>query len=429
MATAQQAATAQQTAAAAALAAFFELARENPVSQTGGSFPTGSAGGPAVVASFSNTIPTESVWARRIELYVNLTVSLTVPVSGSVTVSPLAPYSSILSTFGINNQNYWNVIPGSAFYLDDLTQTRDGGEDVDFPYGPTANLYDNPWFESYLFAYTSGYAPGTTITNAGTASETLTLNYIFCVPIQLQRLVRRPFGMVPLGDPDNRPNHLIALNTLVGTDPAKNLFVNASATATPTAATSGTPTVAHVLPSLDITLLPPNASASPVPTVGLALQVNEKDTVGMALAQKTPLTHRTAFIYERILAICQAGGLPVNPDYVDLENTDAESDSTWGSAYTTDNANLQALARVFQRRYHRLPPKGCVPVDLSSGDFPDLPNVSPQVWLMTPSLNLAAALPGLIATPALQTRWRIPTGSGASPIVEAYEFGVAPVSY
>jgi len=418
--------TSAQQAAAQALATFLELAREYPVFQPQGSFALASAGGASPV-SFPNPIPTESVWARRIELFTTLNLTITVPASGTVTVSPLAPFSAIRSTFGINNQAYWTDVPATAHWLDDMTLTRTLDASFNGQSDGGGN-YPNATGQAYLYSYTANYAPGTTVTNSGTASEVLTVKYVFAVPIRLQRYIRRPFGLVPLGDPDNRPNILVNLNGLVGTDPAKSLLVNASAGVTATTSATVASTCAAIYPALEISLLPQGATASPVPTVGLGLQVNEVDSQGLTAGVKYPLKHRTAFIYERIIGILESGQVPVEPDYVGLEPTDSERSALW--TYTVDNNNMADKYRLDRDRYHRLLPLGCQIVDLSSNDFPDLPNASPSVNEMTPSINLAAALPGLIPTPAMQTRWRLPAGNaGTNPLLEAYEFGLAPVGY
>lgn len=425
----------QANSAASQIATFLQYARTRPYPTVSGSIPSGSAGGSASsqVSWTPADIPDVAAYCEYIDLYCNLAIQLTVPASGSVQVSPYAPYSALQNYFTVAGQSQWEYMSGAPFWLDELTSYEWFDPAMSYPtaYGTISGQWDNgssqttgtQWYPN--IDGSGAFKPGATISNTTGSSANYTGTLQFRIRVRLRRRQANLSGMVPLGDPENRPQLFAQLSALVGTKPADCLFV--SATSGVTAVLSAAGSVWAVFRSKSLDLLPPNV-ATPTPAVGMALQIN---TVG-----STPITqagtiirvpHRTAMIYDKIFHCLYNNQVAQAADYFGTWTTDDQQTARW--YYDAAENSYQELFETYHDAYKRYFPVGCLIADYYSGDRPEFPAATPYKGEMSPDSGYAA-LAGVRVTPAMNTAFRIPSGTTlTSPGIQVYEFGLVTCTY
>lgn len=444
---------------------FLQYARDDFSAIQNGSLATGSAGGASAgKLTWDNPVQDYSAWAYEISGQVSLPVSLTLPASASVLVSPYAPWSAMLVQLLIGGAESIPPVSLVPFWLDEMTSARD--QDTAY-YGPdqdiTASTGSSPlaltrfpqleWDSSDIttgpvlaplttVASTGTAYPGQTITNAGTAQIVNTYLFTFRFRMLLGRkmygrVMEDLSGCVPLGDPSSRPLLNLSVNTLVGTQPENCLFI--PLVGAPTAATgySGhattTANVCWVSKTLD-QLPQALAGQIPPPKVLMALEVDTNSGYAIPNAgQLVKLQVRTSMIYHKTFYImingtgAGIGAQPVTADYFGFWYSDNAQNAR--EVFDSTQNTFQELGNRYRKSYNRYLPKGVNVHDFIGGRFPEFPRETPYKGLITPSTSLAA-MAGLKPYPAAQGVLRIPTGTTIySAYCTTYSFGMVPVAY
>jgi hypothetical protein len=424
-------AAAQQTSAvqaqAATLKSWLTYAGVNPWTQLA-TFATGSPGGPGTgVATLTpSDIPETPSWCSAIDYLITLNLSVVVPAAGSFTWSPFFPYSSVLQALTLAGAPPWNLLELTPWYLDQITNTHD----FDTGYAglgqnsPTTAASDPAQDDGGLYTLNS-IVPGATITNVGTVQETLTYSVVFSVRQRLQRRRHLGFGLIPFGDPQNRPQQKLQLAPFIGINPEQSAIVNASSGVTCVTTAGSGASIVYELKGLDV--LPPQITATPSPTAGMGLQVDSNSPSFQNAGSIQYIAKRTAMLYESMHQLVINNELPIRADYFGLWLTQVQQNARW--AYDAQANTFSQYYLDMHRRYHRYLPKGHFLADLASGDIPDFPNASPYQAMMTPDVGLAASM-GIAPTPAMSTAIRYPSGTSMSgAYVRCYDFGYVPVPY
>lgn len=437
---------------------WLRYARDNYTSVQNGTGPTSSTGGQAARFTWDVTTPANPFWAWAIALQIKLAVTITIPASGSVTFSPLAPYSAIGVQMTIGGGQAIQPMSLVPFWLDYLTSRREGSfsgegpsEDLNVPAlspGSAANKTYLPEWEfngvdsslpsagviSDLTMYdgSSYYVPGQTVTNSGTSTQTINLTISFKAWMQLGRkLYARQLedltGCVPLGDPSNRPILNLNVSQLLGTNPENNLIVSATSGATCTTSSSTVPTCQLIWVSKELDQLPDNVQVG-TPKVLSALEVNTN--AGFAIpnaGQFANLQFDTAMVYTKRFHVLVNNQLPISADYFGIWYSENQANArvAWDATLNT----MQEYYRSLLRRYGRYLPKGVYVADMVGGEFPEIPRETPYRGEIVTSTTLSA-LTGLKPYPNAQTTIRIPSGVSISgAYCTTYSFGTVPVSY
>lgn len=434
---------------AAAINTFLAYARKKNYPTLQGSIPSGSAGGTSAsqVSWIPADIPDVAAYATAINLFVTLPLTLTLPASSSVVVSPYAPYSAIQNYFTVAGQSQWEYCSGVPFWLDELTSYEWFDPAMSYPmaYGDTINgsgvdttpgqaisgAWDNGssqasgWYPNV--SASQSFIPGATISNTTTATTTVSGTLQFRIKIRLRRRTSNIVGCVPLGDPENRPQLFSQLSSLVGSKPADSLFTIPTGSTLPTAVLSSAGTVIAVFPSLSLDLLPTGVTP-PTPTVQMALQLNTIGSAAITIAGTIiRLPHRTAMIYDKIFHILYNNQQAQAADYFGTWTTDDQQTARW--YYDAAENSYQSYFDDLHNRYKRYFPKGCLVADYYGGSHPEFPAADPYKGEMSPDAGYAA-LAGVRVTPAMNTALRVPSGTSlTTPGVQQYEFGLVSCSY
>jgi hypothetical protein len=453
--------TQQQTTAADAIAQnnqlFLRYARTQPYPVLVGSIPQGATGGTAqsLVEWTEPQVPQDAGWMRAVTFTVTLPVSLTLAAGASVTVSNYAPTCAF---------NFWPSLAGSPEFPNTAPllvwaceEQRRGWARAPLglpvqsipamatsvpsnsitPVGPVvANIFNvldmgpNP---TLIWNNTSnqGVLPGQTITNSGTAAETIDLLVQFSQRVTFQVRHNRTWGMLPIGDPSRRVQLNLQLNALIGTNSVQNLFVNSTSTAN-SASLYGAATVYAVLETANIDLLPSKNGqplvmiGAPVVEYGLNLTTDNLVSVPSAGSIRT-IAHRSAMAYLAIHHFLLNNGLPQRADYFGLWITQNSQTARW--AFDATLGNFQQYFTNYNRIYGSFPLVGHYLVDLESGEFPPLPSLTPFQAAMSPDATYAAAL-GVEPTPNMNTAIRVPSqASLVNGQVAVYSVGLIAVPY
>ena len=454
MTTATQAPTPQQLANL-----FLQYARDDFSAIQNGSLATGSAGGQSAgKLTWDNPVQDYAAWAYEISGQVNLPVTLTMPVSSSVVLSPYAPWSGMLVSLYIGGSESIPPVSLVPFWLDELTSARDQDPGQ---YGPNnisaassgagtaaatqkyypewewdgTDLTNGPLYAPLSITPSGGapaVGPGGTVTNSGTGSVTWTYTFTFRFRMILGRkmygrVMEDLSGCVPLGDPSARPLLNLSVNTLIGTQPENALFVNASGAVT--AATDGATTANVCWVSKTLDQLPQAlAGKIPPPKVLMALEVDTNSGYAIPNAgQFAKLQVRTSMIYHKTFYVLVNGQAPVTPDYFGFWYSDNAQNAR--EVFDVTQNTMQELYNRYRKSYNRYLPKGCNVHDFVGGRFPEFPKETPYRGLITPSTALAA-MAGLKPYPAAQGVIRIPQGTSINgAYCTTYSFGMVPVAY
>ena len=425
--------TTAPSAAASALTDFLKYARTRPFPSIVGSIPSGSSGGSSAsqVSWVPSDIPDVAAYATELNLFVTLPVTLTLPASSSVVVSPYAPYTALQNYFTIAGQSQWEYVSGVPFWLDELTSYAWFDPAMSYPsaYGAISGGWDNGssqasgWYPNV--DGTGAFQPGATVSNTTTVQTTVSGTLQFRTKIRLRRRQGNLAGAVPLGDPENRPQLFAQLSALVGTNPANCLFV--SADNSPTAALSAAGSVIGVFEAKSLDLLPANVPA-PQPTVGMALQLNSVGSVSISQAGtiiRAP--HRTSMIYDKIFHALYNDQLAQAADYFGLWTTDDQQTARW--SYDSADSSYQSYFNHLHDRYKRYFPKGCLIADLYDGFRPEFPGADPYLGQMSPSARYAG-MAGVRVTPSMNTAFRVPSGTSlTNPGIQIWSLGLVVCTY
>jgi hypothetical protein len=423
-----QQANAQSAAQAAALAIqnFLKVAPKKYYTILG-TIPGGSAGGATSNVVWQQPIPIIPAFCTAIDYTIQLPTTLTLAAStGAATVSPFAPYSAFLNQLTLGGAPPWPLTELTPWYLDSITHK------INYDWAYPGLGSNGGWFSTILdqgpIPVSLGVNPGTQLTNT-TASATNT-NYAFNFRVrqQLQRKRHLLWGSVPFGDPENRPNNLVQMAPLVGTNPEQSLFVGAAGSGTACVVQSGQTCNVYAKYELAyIDLLPPTITQVPQPLVNYGLQLTPFSITGQSAGIISPITHRTAQIYTSIHHLLINNQLPIRADYFGLWDDQDQQSARY--AFDAQNNTFTEYFDWQQRTYRRYLNTGHYLADFENGVFPEIPSVTPYDALMSPDQSYAQAF-GVPITPAMTTAIRIPSGTSLSnPYTRVYAFGLVRVPY
>ncbi len=423
-----------------------------------GTVPAGS-GAAATNVTWVSPIPVVPAYCVNLHLNIQQTLKVTFAANGDKCfISPYAPYSGWNNQITLGGAPPWSPTELTPWYLDsmachvnyDPSYPGLGGANSGFP---ATNFFSNildlgqagwintigsaaPATSLVAAATTDNLNPGVLVTNtSGGVDATLTLNAVFSVQMRLQRKRHMLWGAIPFGDPENRPNNLMQLLPLVGSNPEQCTFVNVPGnTASITAVTVGVTTVNATYELQYIDLLPQGVQV-PQPSVGFGLQLTASTSSGFTAGSYIPITHRTAQAYTSIYLLLINGGTgatpayptPIQADYFGLWDDQDSQSARW--QFDKVNNTLQQYFDQYHRIKRQYPLKGVYNADFEDGVYPEIPSVDPYDAIMSPDATYAAAF-GIPVTPAMTTSLRVPAGTVlASPYVRVYTYGLVKVPY
>lgn len=395
-------------------------------SSVSGILASGSSGGStALYALNPSTIPRVPMWCTEIEVTTTVSVQLSVPASGSFTVSPFAPYCGLSSQLTLAGAPPWVLMEHTPWYLD-VINTRRG---FDPGYSGLGNNSATPFSSNRdqgpsSIAPAFGASPGSTITNTATTTATYNHTWTWTDTIRLQRRRKSLVGSVPFGDPKNRPAFKLMLNPLIGTTPEQNLYVGATSGVTAVTTAVSNTNIIFKGNRIDVV---PQGTQVPSPTVLLGLTVNTYSPAISNSGQILPIPHQDAMLYNYIHHILVNDQNTLRADYFGTWLTQEQK-----SARFEYDASQNTFARYFKEYHDRLetyPITGVYTADMVGGDFPDLPAETPYIGIMTPDAVYANNY-GIVPTPNMQTAIRIPSGTSINQAyVRIYSFGLVEVPY
>ena len=385
-----------------------------------GTIPSGSSGGSVQTGGVTfnpGEPPPSARWADELQIYVSLPYTITVPTGATALVSSLAPWCALINRLSIAGSPPWDNTSLVPFWLDSLVRKWYYAPENAGPAAATAQQDTGPF--TYSFGNASVY-PGASLA-AGTYSGTLK----FTARIILQRRLGTTFGMIPLGQANDRPLLQLYLSSLVGPFPEQNLIqdpANAGVTASLTA--DGNVTLVWRSKGLDQL---PEGIRPAMPTVGLGLEVDYYQQSVQNAGQYVMDRLKSAMLYQYTYDILVNAQKTIEADYfaVDLtgetQNARVEFDATQG--------NFQCYYTNVHDRYLRLLPSGVYVYDMVGGEIPFLPTETPYIGTMASDEGYANLF-GIAYTPAAQTVVRFPAGTSMSgAYVAHYRFGYVEVPY
>jgi len=408
--------------------AWLELAPASPLAIVG-TIPSGTSGGSLANVTWQSLIPTNPAFITRVDYQVTLELSVVVPAGASFTLSPYAPYNFFSQSYTVGGAQPWSLIEMVPFYLDDL-RTRIN-YDPNYP-----GLGDNSGFFQAILSEgpspaviggSGSLAPGQTVTNSGTSSETLTYSFTFTLPQQLTRNRTTLWGALPTGDASFIVENLLQLNALVGTKPEQNPIINA--TSGVTATTSGTTSViaVYTMKSLNASVSVENGTALPTPSVGFGLQINRNSTAITNVGSWQYNPHRTGMIY-----LYNAELFINNQAPLAIDGFAIGTNALISSARTVYDSTVNTMQQYFldyHRVHGRYPLTGLYEWDLERGDYPPISSLTPFRGLMTPSEEYAKII-DIVPTPAMSTFYKVPSDTTLSDAyVVNYDLGLITVGY
>jgi hypothetical protein len=423
-----------------------------------GTVPTGS-GGAATQVTWQQPPPIIPAYCTKISINIQQVIKLVFAANGDhAYISPYAPYSGWNNQITLGGAPPWAATELTPWYLDDIACRIDydlaypglGGANSGFPATNfLANVLDlgqAGWITtigsaapaiSLTAASTSdNINPGAYIANtSGGTNAVLLLTANFTVEMRLQRKRHLLWGAIPMGDPENRPNNLMQLLPIVGTNPEQCIVVSPPANSAAIVGTlNAQATVTCVYELAYIDLLPGNVQV-PEPTVGFGLQLTAATVTGLAAGTYGTITHRTAQAYTAIHHILVNGGTgatpayakPIQGSYFGLWDDQDPQSARW--QFDTTQNTFQEYFAKYERDKRRPPLIGQYLADFENGVLPEIPSVDPYDAIMSPDATYAAAF-GVPVTPAMTTVVRVPTGvTAVNAYVRYYAFGLVKVPY
>lgn len=424
---------------------FLTYASSVPKPSILGSIASGASGGPQYPVVWSRVLPVVPRWVDSIDLFVSLPYTISIPAGATVMVSPFAPYCVLQQKLTIAGSPPWDYVSLVPHYLDQITRRRSWDPSAGPLFGqqpltggltPAYTVSGNQQdpggaggqaiAETFVFDLgNSNLVPGQTIHNTGTVAQTITGTMTFTARIPLQRQPGATFGMIPNGDPQDRPDLEIFLSPLVGTQPENSLiqdYTNSGATASLT----GTGNVYAVWNSKGLDILPAGVKPA-APTVGLGWAINSFTTAVQNSGQTFNINHQAAMLYQKILHILVTDQQVQDGDYFGLWITGEQQNARW--EYDSAQNNIQSYWKMIQEVYGRFLPSGLFVADFVSGVNPDNPAQTPYNGAMSPDESYAAAF-GVAFTPAMATALRFPAGTTmTNAYVRTYSMGYVEVPY
>lgn len=416
---------------------FLKYARTQPLPVQIGTLAAGDAGGQAtsLIGWNPNNIAEVPGWASDLDLTVTLPVTLTTVAGSTVRMSPLAPFSALSAQMILAGSPEWpqntSLVP---FWLDEITSRREfdpfqrGGASLRTT-NNSANDVDPAWYDGGAKAPTFAGGADTILPNAVVAAGvTKNITLRFTVRIRFQRLRSKMWGMIPLGDPQNRPVLRMQLNQLLGANPENNLFLDGGTAGSTAVVGTGGVQVLAVFRTKTLDVLPPEIQQMPQPQVGLGMNLIYDNSFAINNAGAIVYQgQRTAMIYTGIHHFLVNNKLPIRADYFGLWLTQNQQSARW--AYDDSAGTMQDYYEQVLRTYGRDLPQGHYFADLSGGDYPDIPRETPYVGLMSPDVAYAATV-GVAAAPNMSTAIRIPGGTAlTAAYLATYAFGLVRVPY
>jgi hypothetical protein len=423
-----------------------------------GAVPSGS-GATAAQVTWQQQVPIIPAYCTSMHLNIQQKFVVTFAANADICViSPFAPYSGWNNQLTLGGAPPWPPTELTPWYLDNLrckigydpSYPGLGGANSGFPatnfFNRILDLGQAGWINTIgsatpalsldAAATTDNLNPGAVITNtSGGAAATLTLTANFSLQFRFQRKRHLLWGAIPFGDPENRPNNLMQMLPLVGTNPEKCVFISPVGNSVPlTATTVGGPIVNATYELQYVDLLPAGVQV-PEPTVGFGLQLTVGTTSGMTAGNWALVTHRTAQAYTAIHHLLINGGAGATPAYPTPIQSDyfgLWDDQDFQSARWQFDKQQNTLHQYFDQ-WHRImrsyPLVGQFTADFENGVFPEIPSVDPYDAIMSPDATYAQAF-GVPVTPAMTTALRIPTGTvTVNPYIVTYAFGLVKVPY
>lgn len=416
----EQAAIAAQNAISAENQLWLKYAVQDFAALTG-SIPSGATGGQASssVTWSTNGIPTKPRWLYEYEFYVDITVAVTVPAGGSVQVSNLAPYSSFGSNFSISGTPQQMSMSSVGAWLDEITMRHN--YDPNAP-GVGTGTHADKGATFFTEDPTAGgvFVPGATISNSGTAAVTTTGRIRFRVRTVLQTNPNQTLGLIPIGDPINRPDLSAWLEQLVGSNPERNLFVNGGSA---TAALSANAPIKAVLRMWRVRYAPQGTQfQAGTPRVGMARIQNFNAGQGLTNAGNIePVQLRNDALYQKAILLVINGAQTIESDLFAI-GADEGIDSSFIRYDATENTMQEYYSEV-HKTYGRYLPTGAY-VYNSAGRYLENPARDPRAMLLTPSVQYASSQTKAYM-PAMTGFVRVPSGTtinGAYVARYTYEY-------
>jgi hypothetical protein len=423
-----------------------------------GTVPTGSGGASAQV-TWNQQVPIIPAYCVNVHLNIQQKIDVIFAANtDKCYISPFAPYSGWNNQITLGGAPPWAPTELTPWYLDAVKSHI--GYDPSYPgLGGTnsgfaatnflSNILDlgqSGWINTIGSAApatsltaattTDNLNPGVLVTNtSGGVNAKLTLTANFSVQLRLQRKRHLLWGAIPFGDPENRPNVLMQLLPMVGTNPEQCMFVSPSTNTAPITATlNGAANVYATYELQYIDLLPQGVNL-PEPQVGFGLQLTASTLSGIAANSYAMVTHRTAQAYtgiHHLLIDGGAGGTHTYPQPIQSNYVGLWDDQDPQSARFQFDSTINTFQQYFDQ-WHRVnrayPLKGQYTFDFENGVFPEIPSVDPYDAIMSPDATYAQAF-GVPVTPAMTTALRVPAGTTVvNPYVRTYTFGLVKVPY
>lgn len=427
-----------------------------------GTIPTAS-GGSAAQVTWNQQVPIIPAYCVNIHLNIQAVMNITFAANtDKAYISPYAPYSVFNNQITLGGAPPWAPTELTPWYLDNLACRI--GYDPSYPglgglnsgfsslagnVNFLANVLDlgqagwintigsnAPAVSLTAALTTDNINPGAVITNtSGGVNAVLRLTCNFSVQMRMQRKRHLLWGAIPFGDPENRPNNLMQMLPLVGTNPEQCLVVSPPGNTAPlVAALNAQATVQATYELAYIDLLPTGVQV-PEPTVGFGLQLTAATVSGIIAGSYVTITHRTAQAYTGIHHILVNGGTgatpayakPIQANYFGLWDDQDPQSARWQFDATTNT--FQQYFDQWHRLKRSYPIVGQYTVDLENGVFPEIPSVDPYDAIMSPDATYAQAF-GVPVTPAMTTALRIASGVvTVNPYIRYYAFGLVKVPY
>ena len=423
-----------------------------------GSVPVGS-GATAAQVTWQQQVPIIPAYCTSMYLNIQQVIDVTVAAnSDHVYISPFAPYSGWNNQITLGGAPPWPPTELTPWYLDTIKSKTNfdpsspGLAGVNSGY-PTTNFFNAildlgqagwintigsaaPAVSLVAATTTDNLNPGAYVVNtSGGVNAVLRITANFNLQFKFQRKRHLLWGAIPFGDPENRPNNLMQMLPLVGTNPEKCMFVSPAANTAPVTAVLHAAATVNATYELQYVDLLPQGVQVPEPTVGFGLQLTVGSTSGMTAGTWALVTHRTAQAYTTIHHLLINGGVgttpayptPIQADYFGLWDDQDFQSARWqfDKQQNTFNQYFQNLHNV-NRRYYNV---GHYVADFENGVFPEIPSVDPYDAIMSPDATYAQAF-GVPVTPAMTTALRIPAGTTTvNPYIVTYAFGLVKVPY
>lgn len=383
-----------------------------------GSVPSGAVGGGSSNVTWQDLVPTIPGLLTELEIQTTFSVNVVVPAGGAATLSAFAPYSAWSNQLTLGGAPPWPLTEYTPWWLDEITEHIN--YDPVYPglgnNAPPAgqNLDLGPGAENF------GTVPGTVLPVGPT-----TLTFTFVTRIKLQQKRSLLYGAIPMGDPENKIRNVTQLNPLIGNNPEMNLLVNAASGTT--AVLNGAATVNAVYHVRYIDLLPSSDTKVPLPQIGYGVQLNANSSSIQNAGQQNKYYHRDSMAYLKILTLLVNNQNSQRGAYWGLWNTQEQKSAR--TEYDTQQNSFQAYFSQFKKVYRRYPPSGLYVWDFVSGDFPEVPGVTPYNAIMSPDANYADAF-DVAVTPALTSTASIPSGTTmVGAYQRVYSKGLVGVAY